>query len=206
MMQDLGFAIAAACALVSAVAVARSARLVHAVLWLAVTLVATSALYAMLGASFVAALQLLLYVGGVVTLVLFGVMVTRRHGAGGGAGSPSGLPPAGASEPTLVDASSPWPAAATASILFAAMTWAILKDPATSPSGALPPVGAAEVGRALLGDHVMAFETISVLLLAAIVGAIVIARRRDPEAADAPSPAPASRPAPDAGPAPEAAE
>jgi NADH-quinone oxidoreductase subunit J len=166
-MESVGFVVCAACALLAALRVVRATDLVHAVLWLGVTLVATAALYAMLGASFLAGVQVLLYVGGVVTLMIFGVMITRRHGA---------------NAPTLEDPPS-LPAAAVAMTLFVLVAWAVLSTegldaPATTPAAS----DAADLGRALLRDHVMAFEVISMLLLVAIVGAIVIARRRDPDA------------------------
>lgn len=78
-MAEVAFFALAACALLSALFVVRSRNLVHAVLWLGVTLLATAALYAALGASFLAGVQMLVYVGGVVTLMIFGVMITRRH-------------------------------------------------------------------------------------------------------------------------------
>ena len=51
----------------------------HAVLWLAVTLLMTAVLFVTMQAPFVAGIQVLLYAGGVITLMLFGVMLTRRH-------------------------------------------------------------------------------------------------------------------------------
>ena len=168
-MEALAFGIAAGCALLSALAVVRSRDLVHAVLWLGVTLFATAVLYAMLGASFVAGVQVLLYVGGVVTLMIFGVMMTRRHD---GAAS------------KLEDPASAR-AAAVALALFVAVAWAVLTtdglDPVT-PAPMPPAISAADLGRALLHEHVLAFEVVSMLLLATMVGAIVIARRRDPGA------------------------
>ncbi|MBS1153749.1 MAG: nuoJ, partial [Myxococcaceae bacterium] len=79
MTTDLGFGLIAAIILISALFVVRSKNLIHAVLWLALTLLGTAALYAILDAPFLAGVQVLTYVGGVVTLTLFGVMVTRRH-------------------------------------------------------------------------------------------------------------------------------
>jgi len=76
MIGVIGFAIVAASVLLAAIFVIRSVNLVHAVLWLGVTLGGTAVLYAMLGASFLAGVQVLLYVGGVVTLMIFGVMLT----------------------------------------------------------------------------------------------------------------------------------
>jgi len=168
-MEALAFGIAAGCALLSALTVVRSRDLVHAVLWLGVTLFATAVLYAMLGASFVAGVQVLLYVGGVVTLMIFGVMMTRRHDG---------------ATAKLEDPASAR-AAAVALSLFVAVAWAVLTtdglDPVT-PAPMPPVISAADLGRALLHEHVLAFEVVSMLLLATMVGAIVIARRRDPGA------------------------
>jgi NADH:ubiquinone oxidoreductase subunit 6 (subunit J) len=163
-MASVAFSVCAVCALLSALAVVRSSSLVHAVLWLGVVLLTTAALYAMLDASFLAGAQVLLYVGGVITLMIFGVMITRRHGP---------------SEPLLEEPPSA-PAAGVAAVLFVLIAWAVLTTDGLDAPGASPaPGGAADLGRALMREHVMAFETVSMLLLVAIVGAIVIARRRD---------------------------
>lgn len=168
MMGSLAFGLAAACAFFSALAVVRAANLVHAVLWLGVTLLATAVLYAMLGASFLAGVQVLLYVGGVVTLMIFGIMITRRH---------DGTAPE-------AEGARRWPRALVACALFGLVAAAVettdgLDAAPTSTAAASPAV----LGRALLGEHVLAFEVISMLLLGAMVGAIVIARKRDPGAA-----------------------
>lgn len=145
-------------------------------LWLGVTLFATAVLYAMLGASFVAGVQVLLYVGGVVTLMIFGVMVTRRH-----EGAARKLEDVGSGR-----------AAAVALGIFVPVAWAVLStgdlERPTAPAAA----STADLGRALLRDHLLAFEAVSMLLLAAMVGAIVIARRRDPGAAKRPAARPAA--------------
>jgi len=179
-MEALAFGVVAGCALLSALAVVRSADLVRAVLWLGVTLFSTAVLYAMLGASFVAGVQVLLYVGGVVTLMIFGVMVTRRH--------------EGVAQKLERPASAR--AAAVALGIFGAVAWAILATGGLDAPTAPPATSTADLGRALLRDHVLAFEAVSMLLLAAMVGAIVIARRRDPGAVKRPIDRPAAAPVP----------
>jgi NADH-quinone oxidoreductase subunit J len=176
----LGFGVVAACTLLSAIAVVRSLDLVHAVLWLGATLFATAMLYAMLGASFIAAVQVLLYVGGVVTLMVFGVMMTRRHD-----GVAAKLEDAGSAR-----------AAAVALAIFASVAWAVFATDGLDAPAAPPATSAADLGRALLHEHLLAFEAVSVLLLAAMVGAIVIARRQDPGAAKRPIQRPATAPIP----------
>src|SRR5262249_53980005 len=78
MVEQIGFGIIAAVLLFSALRVVSARNLVHAVLWLALTLSTTAVLFVWLGAAFLAAIQILLYTGGVITLMLFGVMLTRR--------------------------------------------------------------------------------------------------------------------------------
>ncbi len=168
MIALIGFGVIAACMLVAALFVVRSQNLVHAVLWLGVVLTGTAALYAMLGATFLAAVQVLLYVGGVVTLMIFGVMLTRRH---------DGL---------VVHAErlSAGRGIFAAGALFGILAAAVEKS--SLPASGGPDLTPAALGSSLLTTHVLAFEVLSFLLLAAIVGAIVIARKRDP---GAPAPA-----------------
>jgi NADH:ubiquinone oxidoreductase subunit 6 (subunit J) len=163
MIGAIGFGIVAACALLSALLVVRSTNLVRATLWLAVALLVTAALYAMAGASFLAGVQALLYVGGVVTLMIIGVMTTRRH------------------EGLVVAAESTHEgrAAVVALALFGGLAWAIRSTDGLDVAPP-PPLATADLGRGLLVDHVLAFEVASLLLLGAIIGAAVIARRRDP--------------------------
>jgi len=165
-MDAVGFAIVALCMLVSASYVVRAANLIHAVLWLGVTLLTTAALYAMLGASFLAGVQALVYVGGVVTLMIFGVMITRKH---------DGLV-------VPADSGSPARGALVGGSFFALVAVAIRATPGLDVDVAAKAITPADLGRAFLGDQVLAFETLSVLLLGAMVGAIVIARRHDPGA------------------------
>ena len=162
--MTLGFIVVALCMAASAIRVVTSRRLVHAVLWLAVTLVSTAALYAMQGASFLAAVQVLVYVGGVVTLMIIGVMVTRRH---------EGIA-------VDVDTTRALRAGLVSVSLFAIVAFAIETTPGLDAPVEPRTLTTADLGRAILVDHVFSFEVMSFLLLGAIVGAIVIARRKDP--------------------------
>jgi NADH-quinone oxidoreductase subunit J len=142
--------------------VVSSNDLVHCVLWLGIVLVMTAGIFLLLGAPFLAGVQLLLYTGGVITLMLFGVMLTRRHHDIG----------------VEIDSSRKLPAALTAGSLFALMAVAITSTP-LPPLLPANPVAAIEIGRAFLTDHLLAFEVLSLLLLAAMVGAITLGRRHD---------------------------
>jgi len=162
MIESVIFFVLAGLILLSAVRVVASRDLVHAVLWLGVVLVLTAGVFLMLRAPFLAGIQLLLYTGGVITLMLFGVMLTRRHHEIG----------------VEIDSSRRLPAALGAASLFGAMASAIFRTdlPVWSSSA---PVSAREIGRAFLTDHLVAFEVLSILLLAAMIGAIVLGRQRD---------------------------
>ncbi len=172
MTETIAFGIVAGVTIVSALYVVRCANLIHAVLWLALTLLGTAALYAMLEAPFLAGVQVLTYVGGVVTLMIFGVMLTQRH---------DGAVPVASNVRNLAGAGA---AIALCALLFVAVG---RSDLAT---GTPPPAPTtAEIGRSLIDEHLVAFEALSLLLLAAIVGAVVLARRKDHERADETVPA-----------------
>lgn len=166
MLEHVGFGVVAVSMLASAIAVVRSKNLVHGVLWLAAMLLGTAALYVMLEAPFLAGIQVLLYTGGVVTLMLFGVMMTRRHEGVG-----------------LENEDSPrrrGPAALLSFVIFGVLVSAVLEaGPMFPRSGQAAPISAKAIGRAFLTEHLLAFEVLSLLLLAAMIGAIVLSRRHD---------------------------
>ena len=168
MSAALGFALAAAVVVVAAILVVRSRNLVRAVLWLALALLGTAALYALLDAPFLAGVQVLTYIGGVVTLMIFGVMVTGRH-----TGAVAEIDRAGSLRGLLV-----------AGGFLALVGGAILSTDLSGPPP--PPPTTAELARSLLDEYLLPFEVTSLLLLAAVIGAVVLARRRDPGLAGEP--------------------
>ena len=150
----------------SAVLVVTTSQLVHAALWLVVTLGSIAGLYLLLSAEFVAWVQVLIYVGAVVVLLLFGLMLTR---------APIGLSiDLDASVGQRVAAAVT--AGATAGVLVTALVDAfhgerieLGDDPRGGSAGA--------AGDALFRGWVLPFEVLSILLLAALVGALVLSRR-----------------------------
>ncbi|HYJ68151.1 MAG TPA: NADH-quinone oxidoreductase subunit J [Nocardioidaceae bacterium] len=150
-------------ALGSAVLVVTTDHLVHAALWLVVTLGALAGCYLLLTAEFVAWVQVLIYVGAVVVLLLFALMLTRA--------------------PTAPDAATTTrnqPVAILAGVATTAVLGVVLVDgfrgAEIDVDGA--PSGAADsIGDAIFRHWVLAFEVVSVVLLAALVGAIVLSRR-----------------------------
>jgi NADH-quinone oxidoreductase subunit J len=151
-------------ALASALLVVTTTQLVHAALWLVVTLGALAGCYLVLGAEFVAWVQVLIYVGAIVVLLLFGLMLTR---------APIGRSPD-------LDSSRPQRlAAAVVALGTAVVLVTVVVDGFRTAYVELPgEVGTAGViGGAVFRSWVLPFEALSVLLLAALVGAIVLSRR-----------------------------
>lgn len=148
--------------MVASVGVAVLRNVVHAAFGLLVVLLGVAGLYALAGADLIAALQVLLYVGGVVVLLLFAVMLTSRMGDPEVAGK--SLAPVRAALAVVALGG------LLAYGLVVATRW---PEVASSPAASTT----AEVGEAFLGRYLLPFEVSSVLLLAAIVGAVVIARR-----------------------------
>jgi NADH-quinone oxidoreductase subunit J len=137
----------------------------RAALALVVVLGSMAPLFILLAAEFVAVVQVLVYVGAVIILFLFGIMLTR---------SPSGGQH-GSGESSLHRKR--WPAALLTIGLFVTL-WFSIRDAFGSEEVEARTVGTTRlVGESLLTDHVIAFEAVSVLLLAALIGAIVLARR-----------------------------
>jgi NADH-quinone oxidoreductase subunit J len=139
--------------------VVSSSHLVRAGLYLVVSLGAIAGLYLVLGAELVAWVQVLVYVGAVVVLLLFAVMLTRAPiGPSRDLDRPAG--PA-----ALVGGGV---GLGLAALLADAFRWGVT---------ALPEPGTAErMGAQIFGGWVLPFEVLSILLLAALVGAIVLSR------------------------------
>ncbi|MPZ70615.1 MAG: NADH-quinone oxidoreductase subunit J [Actinobacteria bacterium] len=147
---------------VSALRVVTSSNVVHAALYLVVTLMGAAALYVLLLAEFVAWVQVLVYVGAIIVLMLFGLMLTRAPIGKG-----------------MFDNDQRLVAAVTAGALFGVTTWIIVdafegqKITLSKATG----IRAESIGDVIFSSFVLPFEVISMLLLAALIGAVVIARR-----------------------------
>jgi NADH-quinone oxidoreductase subunit J len=146
----------------SAVLVVTTRHVVRAALWLVVTFGALAGSYLVLTAELVAWVQVLVYVGAVVVLLLFGVMLTRAPTGGvsdlDSENRPAALLVALAAAGTLIG------------LLGQAFhdTWVDVRH--------VPPGRASVLGGAVFRHWVLPFEVLSVLLLAALIGAIVLAR------------------------------
>ncbi|HEU0213881.1 MAG TPA: NADH-quinone oxidoreductase subunit J [Jiangellaceae bacterium] len=164
---ELAFVLLGAVALGAGFLVVTTSRIVHAALWLAVSLGAVAGCFLLLTAELLAWVQVLIYVGAVIVLVLFALMLTR---------APIGPTP-GARRGRVALAAVV--AAATAGVLLVTQLAALggeVIDLEAADVG-----GGRAVGSALFRAWVLPFEVLSVLLLAALVGAIVISRGRGGE-------------------------
>jgi NADH-quinone oxidoreductase subunit J len=165
-LVEVLFGLLGVVAVAAGLLVVTTRQLVHAALWLVVTLGAVAGCYLLLSAEFVAWVQVLIYVGAVVVLLLFGLMLTR---------APIGVS-ADLDAPPLQRVAAAVVATGLAAIVVVAAVDAFhgeqidLGDERVAGS-------TASAGTAIFRAWVLPFEVLSVLLLAALVGAIVLSRR-----------------------------
>jgi NADH-quinone oxidoreductase subunit J len=159
--QNVVFWILAAGMVLAAIGVVRSQNVVHAALYLVVVLGGGAAQYILLAAEFVAWVQVLIYIGAVIILFLFGIMLTRA--------------PMGAE--TNLDNDQRWPAAVVSVFLLGVLATLLVDAFSDEEIVLKSPTRTEQVADAIFKTYVVPFELVSILLLAALVGAVVIARR-----------------------------
>ena len=145
--------------LVAALGVTLTRNLFHSALCLAVTLLGVAGLYLYLGAEFLAMVQILIYVGAILILLVFGVMLTARI-----------------ADPAIPQLNRQ---AAVAALVAVGTAWVLtlaLRRAAALPTGPVAAVPLADLGRGLVTTYVLPFEVVSLILVGALAGAIVIAR------------------------------
>ncbi len=145
----------------AAIRVVTTSNVVHAALWLVVVLAGVAVNFIFLGAEFVAVSQVLVYIGAVIVLFLFGVMLTRAS---------LGDDESVAQEKRSI-------AAAVALLLFGVMALALIDTYSDDELIIDQPQRAQEVSDSIFSQYIVPFEAVSVLLLAALIGAIVVARK-----------------------------
>ena len=163
--QDIAFWILAVAMVLAALGVVRSRNIVHAALYLVVVLAGAAAQYILLAAEFVAWVQVLIYIGAIVILFLFGIMLTRAPMRSEGS----------------MDNGQRAAAAVVGLFLFGVIT-ALLVDAYGGKEikleNKLVVIGrSSTIATSIFRDYLVPFEVVSMLLLAALVGAVVIARR-----------------------------
>jgi len=161
---QISFMLAAAITLGSALMVVSTKKILHAALWLVASLFGVAMLFALLQANFFAVVQVVVYIGAIAILVIFAVMLTRR---------------------VMQDTGSQhirawWVAALASAAAFGALVYILSSWQGfwnQAPALPNPDASLALLGEALVSPNAYAipFEVASILLLAALIGAIVVA-------------------------------
>ena len=152
----------AALVLGSALYVVVGKNLVHSAFALVAAFFGVAVFYVYLGADFLAGAQVLIYVGGILTLLLFGVMLTNRiYNLNLRSGAIQVVP-----------------GALSAGLVFALLVWIIQSVDWGAMDAGDPGPTSESIGRLLVGDYLLPFEIASVLLLIALMGAAMLVRRR----------------------------
>jgi NADH-quinone oxidoreductase subunit J len=159
--MNVGFGIIAAMMIFGALKVVTSKNVVHAALWLVVVLGGMAAQFILAGAEFVAASQILVYIGAVMVLFLFGIMLTRAqigreaglNNKGWLLGVPVGL------------------------VMFGLLAWVIVDAYGDDVLPETEPTATVALSDQFLSIYLLPFLAISFVLLAAAIGAIVLARK-----------------------------
>lgn len=144
----------------SAVGVALSQNILHSAFSLMGALAGVAGLYFTLGADFLGVIQLLIYVGGILVLILFAVLLTREI-----------------SDIRISNLSVSLMAGIPAALLILGMVVRTVVTAPFQPTSVAAAPTASRMGDALLREYLLPFEVASVVLLMALVGAMVIARR-----------------------------
>ena len=152
------FLILAAITIAGAVATMTLRKLVHCALALAVSLVGLAGLYLDLGAQFVGLAQVLVYVGAVVILIVFAILLTRGD-------EPPPLPRVGRAVSGVV----------ISACVFGVLAWAIVSGGAALGVPAEHQAAIRDIGHAMMGRYILPLEVVGLLLTAALIGAVVIA-------------------------------
>ena len=162
-LEAAGFWGLAPVLLASSLAVVLGRNLFHSVLYLALALVATAGVFLLLHAEFLAAVQILLYAGGVITIVVFAIVVTERL-----VGERLNQTNRGVAAGGLVSLA-----------VLIAIGLFVMRAPL--PHAAPPVAGdlTEAIGRNLLTRYVLPFELLAVVFLAALLGALFFARKEE---------------------------
>lgn len=162
LIEKIAFLALSATILVPAAVVVTARNIPRAGFALLPVFLGVAGMFLVLGSEFLAAVQVLLYAGAILVLLLFALMLTRS---------------AGHPDQPQTNRLAPWAVIASGA-LAGILAWVVSSPPAWQAK--LPPAPAgvtAALGQALLKDYVLSFEVASVVLLAAMIGALVLARR-----------------------------
>jgi len=160
-IYDIIFYLFAAVTVVSAFFVVTTRNIVHSAFYLLLTLFGVAGLYILLGADFVSIVQLVVYIGGILILILFGVMLTQKI--------------------TSVDIKTKTtqllPAAIGVGLLGGFLISALTGTQWRNFNTPVPETTASGLGLLLMQEYIVAFELLGILLLVVLVGAASMARK-----------------------------
>ena len=159
--QQIAFGLMALVTIVAALRVVTTRNVVHAALFLILVFAGIAGQMILLGAEFTASVQVLVYIGAIVVLVLFGIMLTRARVSAD-------------EEPPASQRALAFLVAALLAVILGATLWSAFED-TRLPADTVQRT--AEVSDEIFSTYLVPFEVVSVLLLAALIGAIVVARR-----------------------------
>ena len=160
-LEALIFYLLAALTIGSALVVAFSHNLVHSAFSLLGAFMGVAGLYAMLAADFVAVIQVMVYIGGILVLIIFAVMLTHRISDVDVSNRAVGRIPAA----LLIGV-----VGVVMGVCIGSAEWAQHAEIAASPT-------TFGIGEAFLGPYILPFELASVVLLVALIGAVVVSRK-----------------------------
>ena len=162
--DDLVFLALAGVLLGGALLVVLARDIIRSGLWLVLSFAGLAGIYALLGSPFMAVAQVLVYMGAISVLILFAIMITQSK----------------AGPARLVFQRQWWAGAIAAAVLVLLMLLAILLTTWPLAEAEIIPQAARDIARLLFGENLFAFEAVGVLLLAAVIGGLYLARR-DPD-------------------------
>jgi NADH-quinone oxidoreductase subunit J len=160
--QELAFLVLAVIGGLAGLLVVTSRNIVHGALYLVVALASIAGVYLLLAAPFVAFVQVIIYVGAIVVLLLFGIMLTR---------APVGRRVLDHTQRARLGA------AVVGGATFAMLTWFLVQAFGGERIATGAPTSIETLGSSIFTNYVLPFEAVSILLLAALIGAIVLSRR-----------------------------
>lgn len=159
--QNVFFGLIALVTVVGALRVVTSRNVVHAALWLVLVLAGVGATFLLVGAEFTGVTQVLVYIGAIVVLFLFGTMLTRAV---------MGRDPD-------TDTREWWLGLVVALPLVGVLTYVLIDGFGDTEIVTAAPQRTADVSDSMFSTYLIAFEAIGFLLTAALIGAIVLARK-----------------------------
>ena len=164
-VAEIVFYLIAAVAIIGGIGVVTVPNVIHAAMFLVLSLLATAGFYILLSSEFLALVQILVYGGGVAVIILFGLMLTRGR------------------ELPLASSGAQWPAGLLASgVLLVGLLTAVLDSEWPRQTGEVALISMQNLAGALFRDWLLPFEIASLVLTVALIGAIVISRQEEGEA------------------------